>query len=53
MLTESSTRFFASDAMAHAIVDRLVNGAEVFFLEGQSFRPEERKEKLRQKKENA
>lgn len=46
-------QIFASDAIAHAIVDRLVNGAEVFYLEGPSYRPEERKQKLRRKRENA
>ena len=47
-------QIFANDAIAHAIVDRLVNDAEVFFLEGEdSYRPVERKEKLKRRKENA
>jgi DNA replication protein DnaC len=46
-------QIFANDAIAHAIVDRLVNDAEVFFMEGDSYRPHERKEKLKRKKENA
>lgn len=47
-------QIFANDAIAHAIVDRLVNDAEVFYLEGDdSYRPYQRKEKLRRKKENA
>lgn len=43
-------QIFANDAIAHAIVDRLVNDAEVFFLEGDSYRPHQRKEKLKKKK---
>jgi len=31
-------QIFANDAIAHAIVDRLVNDAEVFYLEGESYR---------------
>ena len=47
-------QIFANDAIAHAIVDRLVNDAEVFFMEGQdSYRPHERKEKLKRRKQNA
>lgn len=38
-------QIFANDAIAHAIVDRLVNEAEVFFLEGPSYREHQRKEK--------
>ncbi len=39
-------QIFANDAIAHAIVDRLVNTAEVFFLEGvNSYREHERKMK--------
>jgi DNA replication protein DnaC len=46
-------QIFANDAIAHAIVDRLVNDAEVFFMEGiDSYRPHERKEKLKRRKEN-
>jgi DNA replication protein DnaC len=45
-------QIFANDAIAHAIVDRLVNEAEVFFMEGHdSYRPHQRKEKLKKKKE--
>jgi DNA replication protein DnaC len=37
-------QIFANDAIAHAIVDRLVNTAEVFFLDGEkSYREHERK----------
>jgi DNA replication protein DnaC len=43
-------QIFANDAIAHAIVDRLVNDAEVFFMEGDSYRPHQRKEKLKRKK---
>lgn len=46
-------QIFANDAIAHAIVDRLVNEAEVFFVEGDSYRPHQRQEKLRRKKQNA
>ena len=41
-------QIFANDAIAHAIVDRLVNEAEVFYMEGDSYRPHQRKEKLKQ-----
>jgi DNA replication protein DnaC len=46
-------QIFANDAIAHAIVDRLVNDAEVFFMEGPSYRPIEREEKLRRKRKTA
>ena len=46
-------QIFASDAIAHAIVDRLVNEAEVFYMEGDSYRPHQRQEKLKRKKQNA
>jgi len=46
-------QIFANDAIAHAIVDRLVNEAEVFYMEGDSYRPHQRKEKLKRKKQNA
>jgi len=46
-------QIFANDAIAHAIVDRLVNDAEVFYMEGDSYRPHERKEKLKRKKLNS
>ena len=35
-------QIFANDAIAHAIVDRLVNEAEVFFMEGVSYREHQR-----------
>lgn len=35
-------QIFANDAIAHAIVDRLVNDAEVFFMEGASYREHQR-----------
>ena len=47
------SQIFANDAIAHAIVDRLVNDAEVFFMEGPSYRPVERKEKLKKRKLNS
>jgi DNA replication protein DnaC len=47
-------QIFANDAIAHAIVDRLVNDAEVFYLEGvDSYRPHQRTEKMKRKKDNA
>ena len=42
-------QIFANDAIAHAIVDRLVNDAEVFYLEGGSYRPTQRAEKRARK----
>lgn len=38
-------QIFANDAIAHAIVDRLVNEAEVFYVEGPSYREHQRKQK--------
>lgn len=38
-------QIFANDAIAHAIVDRLVNTAEVFYLEGVSYREKQRQNK--------
>lgn len=38
-------QIFANDAIAHAIVDRLVNEAEVFFMEGSSYREHQREQK--------
>mgnify|MGYP001559873387 CR=1 FL=1 len=35
-------QIFANDAIAHVIVDRLTSEAEVFFMEGPSYRPIER-----------
>ena len=46
-------QIFANDAIAHAIVDRLVNEAEVFYMEGDSYRPHQRQEKIKRKKQNA
>ncbi len=42
-------QIFANDAIAHAIVDRLVNEAEVFFMEGESYRQHQRKLKTTNK----
>jgi DNA replication protein DnaC len=42
-------QIFANDAIAHAIVDRLVNEAEVFFMEGESYREHQRKEKTQKR----
>lgn len=47
-------QIFANDAIAHAIVDRLVNTAEVFYLEGDaSYREHQRKEKTEKRKKSA
>jgi len=46
-------QIFANDAIAHAIVDRLVNEAEVFYMEGDSYRPHQRQEKLKRKRQTA
>lgn len=43
-------QIFANNAIVHAIVDRLVGDAEVFYLEGQSYR--EFKKKARQLKQS-
>lgn len=43
-------QIFANDAIAHAIVDRLVNDAEIFYMEGPSYREHQRAQK--QKKKN-
>lgn len=42
-------QIFANDAIAHAIVDRLVNDAEVFFFEGEpeTYREHQRKQRKR------
>jgi DNA replication protein DnaC len=44
---------FANDAIAHVIVDRLTAEAEVFFMEGPSFRPEEREIKRTKRRAKA
>ncbi len=43
-------QIFANDAIAHAIVDRLVNDAEIFYMEGPSYREHQRQEKIKRKK---
>jgi DNA replication protein DnaC len=43
-------QIFANDAIAHAIVDRLVNEAEVFYMEGPSYREHQRQEKVKRRK---
>jgi DNA replication protein DnaC len=42
-------QIFANDAIAHAIVDRLVNEADVFFMEGSSYREHQRELKQKTK----
>ncbi len=42
-------QIFANDAIAHAIVDRLVNEAEVFYMEGSSYREIQRQNKQKNK----
>lgn len=46
-------QIFANDAIAHAIVDRLVNEADVFFMEGPSYREHQRREKMKRRKAEA
>ncbi len=46
-------QIFANDAIAHAIVDRLVNSAEVFYLEGEGETYREFQRKQRQAKKKA
>lgn len=43
-------KIFANDAIAHAIVDRLINDAEVFYMNWESYRPYEREQKLKKKR---
>jgi len=42
-------QIFANDAIAHAIVDRLVNEAEIFYMEGTSYREHQREQKQKKK----
>ena len=42
-------QIFANDAIAHAIVDRLVNEAEIFYMEGTSYREHQREERQKKK----
>lgn len=42
-------QIFANDAIAHAIVDRLVNDAEIFYMEGPSYREHQRAQKQKKK----
>jgi DNA replication protein DnaC len=44
-------QIFANDAIAHAIVDRLVNDAEIFYMEGPSYREHQREEKQKRKEQ--
>jgi DNA replication protein DnaC len=46
-------QIFANDAIAHAIVDRLVNEAEVFYMEGDSYREHQRKEKTQKRNQGS
>jgi DNA replication protein DnaC len=46
-------QIFANDAIAHAIVDRLTAEAEVFFMEGESYRPVEREIRRSRRKAKA
>ena len=42
-------QIFANDAIAHAIVDRLVNDAEIFFMEGVSYREQQKEQKQKRR----
>ena len=44
-------QIFANDAIAHAIVDRLVNAAEIFYMEGSSYREHQREQRKKKKTE--
>jgi DNA replication protein DnaC len=44
-------QIFANDAIAHAIVDRLVNDAEIFYMEGASYREHQREQRKKKKAE--
>ena len=46
-------QIFADDAIAHVIVDRLTAEAEVFFMEGPSYRPVEREIKQSRRRAKA
>ena len=46
-------QIFANDAVAHVIVDRLTSEAEVFFMEGESYRPIEREVRRSRRREKA
>ena len=46
-------QIFANDGVAHVIVDRLASEAEVFFLEGDSYRPVEREHKRSRRRAKA
>jgi DNA replication protein DnaC len=46
-------QIFANDAIAHAIVDRLVNEAEVLFMEGESYREHQLKEKTKTRNQSS
>ena len=46
-------QIFANDAIAHVIVDRLTAEAEVFFMEGPSYRPVEREIKRSRRRAKA
>lgn len=46
-------QIFANDAVAHVIVDRLTAEAEVFFMEGPSYRSEEREVTRSRRREKA
>jgi DNA replication protein DnaC len=45
-------QIFANDAIAHAIVDRLVNDAEIFHMEGSSYREHQREQKQKTRAKN-
>jgi len=46
-------QIFANDAIAHVIVDRLTAEAEVFYMEGESYRPVEREAKRSRRRAKA
>lgn len=46
-------QIFANDAIAHVIVDRLTSEAEVFFMEGPSYRPHEREVRRSRRQDKA
>jgi DNA replication protein DnaC len=46
-------QIFANDAIAHVIVDRLTAEAEVFYMEGDSYRPVEREAKKSRRRAKA
>jgi DNA replication protein DnaC len=46
-------QIFANDAIAHAIIDRLANNAEIFYMEGPSYREHLREQRKKKTKKDS